>query len=82
MQCFTILPVFGFNCAKGDLNLIKLYLLPILVNEQDIETTVTKKAAQFPSLTLGDTQLLDLMNFLSGPTSLVSFLKAYKSSET
>ena len=28
------LPVFGFNSAKYDINLIKTYLLPILVNER------------------------------------------------
>ena len=32
----NISPVFGFNSAKHDLNLIKSYLLPILVNERDI----------------------------------------------
>ena len=30
----------------------------------------------------GDVQLLDTMNFLGGATSLDSFLKAYKTSET
>ena len=40
----NVLPVFGFNSAKYDINLIKSYLLPILVNERDIEPTVIKKA--------------------------------------
>ena len=40
----NVLPVFGFNSSKYDLKLIKSYLLPILVNERDIEPTVTKKA--------------------------------------
>ena len=39
-----VLFVFGFNSAKYDLNLIKSYLLPILVNERNIEHTVIKKA--------------------------------------
>ena len=39
----NVLPVFVFNSAKYDLNLIKSYLLPILVNERDIEPTVIKK---------------------------------------
>ena len=43
----NVLPVFGFNTAKHDLNLIKSYLLPILVNERDTEPTVIKKANQF-----------------------------------
>ena len=74
--------MFGFNSAKYDLNLIKSYLLPILVNERDIEPTVIKKANQFISFKFGDVQLLDIMNFLGGATSLDSFLKAYKTSET
>ena len=41
------LPVFGFNSARYDINLIKSYLLPILVNERQIEPAVIKKAYQF-----------------------------------
>ena len=75
------LPLFGFNGAKYDINLIKLYLLPILVNERQIEPTVIKKANQFVSFKFGDVQLLDIMNFLGGATSLDSY-KAYKTEET
>ena len=39
----NVLPVFGFNSAKYDFDLIKSNLLPILVNERDIEPTVIKK---------------------------------------
>ena len=73
-----VLPVFRLNSAKYDLNLIKSYLLPILVNERDIEPTVIKKANQFISFKFGDNQLSDIMNFLGGATSLDSYLKAYK----
>ena len=78
----NVLPIFGFNSAKYDLNLINSYLLPILVNERNIEPTVIKKANKFISFKFGDIQLLDIMNFLGGATSLDSFLKAYKTSET
>ena len=74
--------MFGFNSTKYDINLIKSYLLPILINERNLELTVTKKANQFVSFKFGDVQLLDIMNFLGGETSLDSFLKAYKTSET
>ena len=74
----NVLTVFVFNSAKYDINLIKSYLLPILVNERDIEPTVIKKANQFASFNFGDIQLLDIMNFLGGATSLDSLLKAYK----
>ena len=78
----NVLPVFGFNSAKYDPNLIKSYLIPILVKERGIEPTVIKKANQFISFKFGDFQLLDIVNFLGGATSLDSFLKAYKTSET
>ena len=67
---------------KYDINLIKSHLLPILVNEQQIEPTVIKKANQFVSFKFGGVQLLEIMNFLGGATSLDSFLKAYKTEET
>ena len=72
----NVLAVFGFNSSKYNLNLIKSYLLPILVNERDIEPTFIKKANQFISFEIGDIQLLDIMNILGGATSLFSFLKA------
>ena len=78
----NVLPVFGFNSAKYDINLIKSYLLPIFVNERDIEPTVIKKANQFVSFKIEDIQLLDIMNFFGGATNLDSFLKAYKTKET
>ena len=68
----NVLPVFGFNSAKYDVNLIKSYLLPILVNVRNIEHTVIKKANQFISFKFGDIQQLDFMNFLGGATSLDS----------
>ena len=78
----NVLPVFGFNSAKYAINLIKSYLLPILINERNMEPIVIKKANQFVSFKFGDVQLLDIMNFLGGATSLDSFLKAYKTAET
>ena len=78
----NVLPVFGFNTAKYDINLIRSYLLPILINERNMQPTVNKKANQFASFKFGDVQFLDIMNFLGGATSLDWFLKAYKTSET
>ena len=82
-ECYcNTLRIFGFNREKYDINLIKSYLLPILLNERQIEPAVIKKANQFLSLKFGDVQSLDIMNFLGGATSLDSFLKAYKTEET
>ena len=78
----NVLPVFGFDSAKYDMNLIKSYLLPILITESNMEPAVIKKANQFVSFIFGDDQLLDIMNFLGDASSLDSFLKAYKTSET
>ena len=47
-----------------------------------MEPIVIKKANEFVSFKFGDVQLLDIMNFLGGATSLDSFLKAYKTAET
>ena len=76
MRFCNTLPVFGFSSAKYDISLIKSYLLPVHVSERQIEPTVIKKANQFVSFNFGDVQLLDIMNFLVGATSLDSFLKA------
>ena len=75
------LPVFGFNSAKYDLNLIKPYLVPVLVNEKELQPAVVKTANQFVSFKFDNIQDLDITNFLGGATSLDSFLKAYKMNE-
>ena len=36
----NVLPIFGFDSANYDLNLMKSNLLPVLVNERNIEPTV------------------------------------------
>ena len=78
----NVVPVFGFNSAKYDINLIKSYLLLFLVNDPDFEPTVRQKANQCVSFKFGNIQSLDIMNFLGGATSVDSFLKAYKTKET
>ena len=78
----NVLPVCGFNIANYDINLIKSYLLPMFVNKRGIERTVIKKADQFVSFKFGGVQLLGIVNFIGGATSLDSFLKAYKTKET
>ena len=75
------LPVFGFNSGRFDINLIKSYLIPYLINEEEIEPSVIKKANDFVSFKFGDVHFLDLLNFLGGANNLDSFLKAYKARE-
>ena len=76
------LPVFGFNSGKYYLNLIKFYPLTYLIHGRDIQPTVIKKAIHFVSFEFGDVQFLDILNFPGGATSLVSFLKIFKTTET
>ena len=75
------LTVFGFNSGRYDINLIKSYLIPYLIKEKEIEPSVIEKANDFVSFKFRDVQLLDIMKFLGGATTLDSFLKAYKASE-
>ena len=77
----NVLPVFGFGSAKYDLKIIKSYLPPILVNERDVEPSVIKKANQLISFSFGNIQLLDIMNFLGGATSLDSLLRVNKTTK-
>ena len=72
------LPVFGFNSGRYDPNLIKSYLVPHLICDKEIEQTVIKKANDFISFKIGDTQLLEILKFLGGATTLDSFLKPIK----
>ena len=62
--------------------MIKWCLLPIPVNELNIEPTVVKEAIQFVSFKFKDIQLLDIMNYFGRATSLDSFLEAYKTKKT
>ena len=76
------LPVFEFNSGRYELNLSKSYLIPHLIRDKEQETSVIKKANGLISFKFGDVQFLDIMKFLGGATTLESFLKAYKTSET
>ena len=43
-QYCNVLPMFGFNSAKYDINLIKSCLLTIFINERNMELTVIERA--------------------------------------
>ena len=64
------LPVFGFNNARLYINFIKSYLLPVLVNEQDIGPIVKKKSNNFVSFIFVKVPLLDILNFSEVPPIL------------
>ena len=62
------LPVFGWNNARYDMNLIMGYLLSNLVSERDIESIVIKKSKRFVSFKFGNDELLDISKVLGGAT--------------
>ena len=68
----NVLAVFGFNSTNYHKSLIKTFLLPLFVNEQENEPIVIKKANQFVRFKFGGFQLPDLLNFLGETTSLDS----------
>ena len=71
------LPVFGFNSSRYDLNLIKDYLLKILLLERNCSPSVIRKSNQFIGMNFLGLQFLNILNFLGGSVSLDNFLKAY-----
>ena len=79
--CITFLN-FGFNSARYDINFIKSYVLPIVVNEWDVESILIEQGKQFVSFKFANVHVLDIFKFLGSATDLDSFLKAYKTSET
>ena len=78
----NVLPVFGFNSGSYYLNLIKSYLIQYLICDEEIEPTVIKKANDLKSFKFVDVQLFGIIKILGGATTLGSFLKHYKASET
>ena len=53
-----------------------------MIRDNEQETSVIKKANDCIPFKFGDVQFLDITKFLGGATTLDSFLKAYKASET
>ena len=64
------------------MNLIKSFLLPLLINRRDSEPVPIRKANQNIPFKIGEIHFLNLLSSLSGVTNLDSILKAYKTSET
>ena len=75
---WNVLPVFGFNSAKYDINLIKSYFLPILINERNMDPTVIKKPINLCLSTLVMFSFWILRIFLVEQQALTGFLKQRK----
>ena len=72
--------VFGFNSGRHDLNPINHISYPTKSLKKN-EPPGIKKANATVSFKFGYFQLLGIMKFLGGATTLDSFLKAYKANE-
>ena len=74
----NVLPIFGLNSSKYDVNVIKSYLLLLFVNEGKIDPKVIRKANRFVCFKFGDVQLPDTLKFLGGAMSLDFFFERIK----
>ncbi|XP_072016392.1 uncharacterized protein [Amphiura filiformis] len=73
------LPTFGFNSGRYDVNLVKQYLLPYLVENEPVEHLV-KKTNNYMSINTDHLSFLDVTNFLAPGCSLDQFLRAFECS--
>ena len=66
------LPVLGFNSGKYDLNAVKEFLFPVLVQNEGIQFTV-KRNNNFMCLKTPHLRFLDVTNFLAPVLATTSF---------
>ena len=74
------LPVLGFNSGKYDLNVVKEFLFPVLV-ENEVQFAI-KQNINFMCLKTEHFRFLDIINFLAPGFSYDKFLKAYECPQT
>ena len=79
-QHLRILSVFGFNTGSYDLNVLKQYIIPPLL-EDGIEMCI-KRNQTYMSLQTERLRFLDICNFLAAGSSYAGFLKAYGCEES
>jgi hypothetical protein len=85
MKWLREVPVVGFNSAKYDANIMKLYLSGALTKydkPDKEEVTPLKTNSMYRVITSKTLKFLDVANFLAAGVSLDSWLKAYKCSMT
>ena len=70
------LPVVGFNSGKYDINVIKEFLYPALM-ERDPINYLVKRNHNHMSIKTECLQFVDILNFLAPGFSLASFMRAY-----
>ena len=75
------LPVLGFNSGKYDLNAVKEFLFPVLVQNEQVQFTI-KRNNNIICLKTRNLRFLDVTNFLAPGFSYDKFLKAYECPQT
>ena len=75
------LPVLGFNSGKYDLNAVKAFLFPYLIQHQPIKFSV-KRNSNHMCLKTDFFKLLDISNYVAPGFSYDQFLKAYECEQT
>ena len=75
------LPVVGFNSGRYDLNAVKKFLFPVLVKDEEVQSTI-KRNHNFMCLLTEHLRFLDVTNFLAPGFSYDKFLKAYECPQT
>ena len=73
----TEIPVIGFNSGNYDINLIKPYLIKVLLTSDPIEFIV-KKSNAFICLKTKRLRFLDIRNYIAPGFNYATYLKAYK----
>ena len=75
------LPVLGFNSGKYDLNAVKEFLFPYLIETQPIKFTV-KRNSNHMCLKTDSLKFLDISNYVAPGFSYDQFLRAYECEQT
>ena len=79
--CLSELPVLGFNSGKYDLNAVKEFLFPYLIEQYPIKFNV-KRNSNHMCLKTKFLELLDISNYVAPGFSYGQFLKAYECEQT
>jgi hypothetical protein len=85
MKWLREVPVVGFNSAKYDANIMKMYLSGALTKydkPEEGEVTPLKTNSMYRVITSKSLKFLDVANFLAAGVSLDKWLKAYKCTMT
>ena len=75
------LPVLGFNSGKYDLNAVKEFVFPYLIESQPIKFTV-KRNSNHMCLKTNSLKFLDISNYVAPGFSYDQFLRAYECEQT